>query len=292
LKTINTLVTDIYQLLESEHAWISADFGKRFTRSVSDALQGDAAVGQPIQARKGSLRLSKMGDQCPRALWYSVHHPELAAPLPAWAIFKYTYGHVIEALALELARASGHRVEGEQDELVLDGITGHRDAVVDGFTVDVKSCTSFTLAKLKGDFTSSDGFGYLDQLDGYVVASANDPLVINKEVGCILGVDKTLGHMILYEHRIREDRIRKRIKYYKSIADLAEAPSCNCETRSIGASGNTELGTKASYSAYKFECFPGLRTFLYANGPTYLSKVVRKPDVPEIDRFGKLVYNA
>jgi hypothetical protein len=292
LKTINTLVSDIYQLLESEHAWISENFATRLARQTAIAVQGSAAVGQPIQARKGSLRLSKMGDQCPRALWYSVHKPELAQPLPAWAIFKYTYGHVIEALALELARASGHRVEGEQDELVLDGITGHRDAVVDGITVDVKSCTSFTLAKLKGNFTSSDGFGYLDQLDGYVVASITDPLVINKEVGCILGVDKTLGHMVLYEHRIREDRIRKRIKHYKSIIDLAEAPACSCETRPIGVAGNIELGTKASYSAYKFECFPGLRTFLYANGPTYLTKVIRKPDVPEIDRSGKLVYNA
>jgi hypothetical protein len=229
-----------------------------------------------------------MGESCPRALWYSVHHPELAQQVPPWVTFKYVYGHVVEALALELARASGHSVEGEQHECKLDGVTGHIDAIIDGAVVDVKSVTSHTLQALKGSFAESDQFGYCDQLDGYISALATEALVTVKDKGYILGVDKTLGHFQLYEHTVRTSRIRERIKYYQSIVSLGSPPPCECEVQPFGASGNICLGTKAKYSAFKFECFPGLRTFLYADGPKYLTVVKRKPEVPEVDKYGNI----
>jgi len=233
-----------------------------------------------------------MGDCCPRALWYSVHKPGEAEPLPPWANFKYTYGHIIEALALTLAKAAGHRVEGEQDELNVLGIKGHRDAIIDGCVVDVKSATSFKVAESKrGSLEKNDSFGYLDQLDGYVLGSANDPLVTVKDKGYLWFIDKTLGHMNVYEHTARFGRIRDRINEYKIITESRTAPTCTCRTRPSGASGNIELDVKASYSAYKHVCFPTLRTFLYADGPKYLTHVVRRPEVPEIDRQGRIVYH-
>jgi len=284
MPSIHTLVPDVYQLLK-EKGWKNVlhveDLSNRLRSQVSSS-EGE---------REPTLRLSQMGDRCPRALWYSIHNPEMAEPLPPWAIFKYEYGHVIEALALTLAKAAGHQVEGEQDELVLLGIKGHRDAVIDGCLVDVKSTNSFTMAKArKGVFEESDSFGYLDQLDGYVSASANDSLVLEKDKGYLWFIDKQLGHMHVYEHQVRSERIISRIQSYKQIVEGRAPPTCTCGTRAIGSSGNIELDVRASYSAFKFCCNPTIRTFLYSDGPKFFTRVGRLPDVPEIDREGQIIY--
>jgi hypothetical protein len=232
-----------------------------------------------------TLRLSRMGPQCPRALWYSIHAPERAESIPPWATIKYSFGDVLEALAIVYAKAAGHEVTGEQDELVLDGIVGHRDCVIDGCLVDVKSTSSRGFIKFKHKtLYQDDSFGYLDQLDGYVTASLNDPLVRVKDRGYILAIDKQLGHMALYEHYIRPDHIRQRIRDYRQVVGSSNPPECTCKTIPEGKGGNLRLDVKASYSPYKRLCFPGLRTFAYSSGPLDLVKVVRVPDVPEIFR--------
>jgi hypothetical protein len=250
---------------------LSTDISRRLRASLNDERK-----------ERPTLRLSAMGPRCPRALWYSIHKPELAEPLPPWAKIKFSYGHILESLTIALAKASGHLVTGEQDAVYVDGITGHRDCVIDGHVVDVKSCSSRAFDKLKHKtLAQDDSFGYLDQLDGYLVGSFDDPLVTS-DVGYILGIDKVLGHMVLYEHRVRETSIRERIERYKAVVERREPPACLCGTQPKGKSGNIRLDVRASYSAYKHCCFPKLRTFIYASGPVYLTKVVRKPDVPEI----------
>lgn len=273
MKSIYQLVPDIQEYISKNDDWqekISEDIYSRRSETLDDR-------------GRHKLRLSGLGDKCPKALWYSIHHPELAEPLPPWAKFKYGYGHLIEKMAISLAKISGHSVTGEQDELAVDGIVGHRDCVVDGCVLDVKSCSSIQFGKFR-DHTleKDDPFGYLYQLDGYLLGSRNDPLVSVKDKAYILAIDKTLGHMALYEHTIREQLIRERIREYKGVVERVLPPSCNCQTRPIGSSGNMGLDTRASYSAYKHICFPNLRTFLYSSGPVYLTKVVRTPDVPEI----------
>jgi hypothetical protein len=190
---------------------------------------------------------------------------------------------------LSLARLAGHDVQGEQDELVVDGIVGHRDAVVDGCVVDIKSCSSAAFSKFKeGTLYQDDAFGYLYQLDGYVLGSLLDDLVTEKQRGYIFAIDKTLGHMALYKHELRSALLQSRIATYKSIVAREYPPKCECGTRAIGASGNIGLDTRASYSLYKHCCFPELRTFLYTERgqtkPVHLVKVVRTPDVPELPR--------
>jgi hypothetical protein len=203
--------------------------------------------------------------------------------MPPWAEVKFAYGHILEALAITLAKAAGHEVTGEQDALTLEGVTGHRDCVIDGCIVDVKSASSRSFQKFKsGQLALDDPFGYLEQLDAYVVSSAADPLVTNKEQGYILAIDKTLGHMVLYEHTARPEHIVTRIRSSRRIVERTEPPRCECGTRPDGKSGNIQLDVRASYSQYKYCCFPSLRTFLYADGPRYLSEVVRVPDVPEV----------
>jgi hypothetical protein len=229
---------------------------------------------------------------CPRAFWYSIHEPGTAEPLPPWAEFKYAYGHIIEALVISLAKAAGHKVEGEQDELVVDGVVGHRDCVIDGCLVDIKSQSSRAIEKLKSrTLALDDPFGYLVQLDGYSRGSLLDDLVKVKDKAYLLGVDKTLGHMVLYEHECRHQLVIDEIQKRRRIIGLTTPPACECGTRPEGMSGNIGLDMRASYSAYKHCCFPNLRTFIYADGPKYLTKVVRKPDVREVDRYGKYVYH-
>lgn len=285
---INTLKQDIYKKIENDRRWFTPERLASFSTNLEQALKVSA------EERLPTLRLSKMGPRCPRELWYSIHHPELAIPFPGQALIKFTYGHILEHLIIELAKAAGHEVLGEQDEVTVDGVKGHRDCVIDGCLVDVKSCSSRMFEKFKTkSIAQDDPFGYLDQLDGYLVGSANDDLVRVKDRGYILAIDKTLGHIELYEHRLRDSSIKSRISDYKRIVELTEAPRCTCETVPDGKSGNIKLGVKASYSAFKHCCFPNVRTFLYSSGPVYLTKVVRRPSdhIVEVDKHGKIVYN-
>lgn len=243
--------------------------------------------------------MSKLGWTCPRALWHSIHTPEEEEPLPPWAKFKYSFGHIIEALAICLAKAAGHTVTGEQDVIYLEGISGHRDCVIDGCVVDVKSASSRSFLKFKdGSIRENDSFGYLHQLDAYVVGSAEDELVSVKDRGYLWSIDKQLGSMCLYEHIVRPESIRKRIILAKSITSSDAPPACNCVTESDGSSGNIKLDVVAGYNSFKFCCFPGLRTFIYAAGPRYLTHVAKRPmqvdrrtPILEVDKNGKVVYN-
>ncbi len=288
IKNIHTLIKDIYNVIESKDGWFTEAVAEGFTRQLGPSLIQSAGRADEVPR----LRLSQMGDRCPSALWHSIHSSGLQESLPASARIKYTYGHVIEALVIAMAKAAGHEVTGEQDAVYVDGIRGSRDCVIDGCVVDVKSASSMAYQKFKtGSIKMDDPFGYLAQLDGYVVGSLDDPIVRVKDRGYLLAVDKTLGHMCLYEHRIRPEFIRERIRAYKDIVSLDTPPGCTCEVVADGKSGNIKLGMRASYSPQKHLCFPNLRTFLYAAGPVYLTKVVRKPDVVEVDKNGKHVYN-
>lgn len=278
MKSIYQLVPDIQQLLTTK-GW----FDELSQKSFSDAIIWRLSASFNQDQAQNKLRLSKMGPSCPRAFWYSVHEPGVAEPLPPWAEFKYSFGHIIEALVISLAKAAGHTVEGEQDEIVVDGVTGHRDCVIDGCLCDIKSQSGRAIEKLRSkSIATDDPFGYLDQLDGYSLGSIDDPLVKIKDKAFIIGVDKTLGHIVLYEHECRPERIKERIAECKRIIGNREAPACRCGTRAEGSSGNIALDVKASYSPYKYQCFPHLRTFLYERGPVYLTKVMRLPNVPEV----------
>lgn len=283
MSNIKSLIVDIQQLIKEKVRLKDEDLWSAFGKDVSARLSI-----QFVKEHKPTLRLSAMGDRCPKALWYSIYHPELSEPLPPWAEIKYSFGHMIEALAVTLAKAAGHEVTGEQDELVLDGIVGHRDCVIDGCTVDVKSAATFSFNKFKGS-SFLDTFGYLDQLDGYILASKDDPLVRLKDGGFLFVIDKQLGHMHLYEHHTTEDRaniLKARIKHYKAIVANPIPPACECGTQ-VESNGNIRLDLKASYSPFKKCCFPLLRTFLYASGPVFLTKVVKRPfnkdgPIPEV----------
>lgn len=267
------------------------ELSRTFASEVATRLQTQYQESQ----KAPSLRLSQMGESCPCALWHRIHKPHLAEPFQPWTEVKFSFGHIIEALAISLAKAAGHRVEGEQDEVSVDGIVGHRDCVIDGCIVDVKSAASPSFKKFKdGTLGQDDLFGYLDQLDGYLLGSHDDPLVTTKDRGYLLAVDKQLGHMCLYEHKLtaaREYEFHSRADRYRNIVARTEPPQCTCGTYIERSTGNTRLDVKASYNPYKYCCFPKLRCFI-GKGPAYYTVVRKRPDnTTEIDRFGKVVYN-
>ena len=291
MPNISTLVEDIYATIgKKDDGWFTDAIASDLGSSIASVLKTQLGDERPASR----LRLSQMGPKCPRSLWYSVRHPEMAERLEPWVEIKFSFGHILEALAITLAKASGHTVTGEQDELVLDGVKGHRDCVIDGCIVDVKSAASRSFQKFKDkSIRENDTFGYLDQLDGYLVASLDDPLVTVKDKAYLFAIDKQLGHMCLYEHHIREASIRNQVALYKRIVESDKAPPCSCGTEPDGKAGNLKLDARASYNSFKYCCFPHLRTFLYADGPRYLAKVVKRPaeHIVEIDRNGKIVYN-
>lgn len=274
MPSIHTLIKDIY--------------------SIAGKVQLDVATRIEANQSKGALRLSQMGPRCPRQLWYMINKPEEEEQIPGATYIKFGYGHLLEAMVLEYAKLAGHEVTGEQDVLTLDGVQGHRDCVIDGCVTDIKSASSISFQKYKnGALSTNDTFGYLDQLDGYVVASIDDPLVKVKDRGYLLFVDKTLGKMHLHEHIIRESSIRARIKAYRAIVESDTPPPCECRSVKDGESGNLKLDVLSSYNTYKHCCFPSLRTFLYSDGPRFLTKVVRRPaaHILEVDKHGRVVYN-
>lgn len=285
MKTIQTLISDIYATVERD-GWFTHELSEEFSRELGRRLVESTAA----RNKAPTLRLSKMGPICEKQLWHSIHTPELEERPEPWARIKFTYGHILEVLVISMVKSAGHEVTGEQDAVTVDGITGHRDCVIDGCIVDVKSTTSLSFKKFKEKtIAQDDPFGYLDQLDGYLVGSSADPLVRTKDRAYILAIDKQLGHICLYEHRLRESSIRGKIKHYKGLVSRLEAPSCTCGTTPDGKSGNIKLDVRASYSNWKHVCFPQLRTFLYSKGPVFLSHVERLPDVPEINRQGSIV---
>lgn len=290
MKFINSLIDDIYSTVQKKDGWLNNSLASSFGQDIANRVKAQFEA----RSNKGTLRLSKMGDQCPCALWYSVNHPEMAEQMPPQAEIKFTYGHILEAQVVMLAKAAGHEVVGEQDAVYVDGITGHRDCIIDGCLVDVKSANSRAFLQYKAGVTADiDTFGVLSQLDGYMVGSLDDPLLRVKDRAYILAIDKVLGHLHLHEHKLREDLIRERIYNAKRVVDLGNPPHCTCETTKDGESGNRKLGFKAAYNPYKFCCFPDLRVFIYkGKAPVYLTTVVRKPDVLEVDRHGHPVYMA
>jgi len=284
LKSIYTLQTDIEELLKTK-GWMSNGLAEELGRSIAGTLNNQFnALRQP------SLRLSQMGPKCPKALWYSIHHPELAEPVQPWAQAKFSFGHFWEAYAIMLTKAAGHEVSHEQHECELNGVKGHIDGIVDGCLVDYKSCSSRQFQKYKANqLEGDDPFGYLDQLDGYTTSLRKESFLTVKDKGYIIAVHRDMGHIHVYEHRVR-DTIRERVEAYKRIVDNSNIPECTCATTSQGSGGNIILGTTASYSAQKWTCFPELKCFLYKNGPVYFVKGRPRDALREVDKDGNTVY--
>ena len=242
---------------------------------------------------KRKLRMSNIGKK-DRQLWYSYNGYKGEELMPHTRI-KFLYGHLIEEMVLALTKLAGHDVTHEQKQVEVDGIKGSMDCKIDGVLTDVKSASSYGFKKFKdGSLVNDDPFGYIDQIKGYAHAEGTT------DIGWLV-MDKTNGHLTYLKYDMADESqwywsklnffsIPERIKNIKKVVESDTPPERCYETIPDGKSGNMKLAVGCSYCAYKHDCWgEDLRTFLYSNGPRYLTQVVHLPNVIEVDRDGNKV---
>jgi hypothetical protein len=220
LPSLDTLVKDIYGMFSGDHfphdPQEFVTFGKNLEELFHERFNSTRS-GAP------TLRMSNIG-KADRQLWMDFHSKEEREAFLPQTLIKFSYGDMIEQLMLLYAKMAGHTVEREQDEIEVDGIKGHIDAVIDGVVVDIKSASTFSFQKFESGLLlepGNDPFGYLAQLAGYVEA------VTPGGDGAFLAVDKTLGKVTLLRvpaEVLQRYRVRDRIKHIKEVVASPEMP--------------------------------------------------------------------
>ena len=273
MKSIDTLVEDIYTLFEQGHNCslsASKQLGETIANVVSERLAAYKEVKAPY------LRLSMLGKP-DRQIYYELkNYPK--EPLSPNTKIKFLFGDILEALLLFLAKEAGHKVEGEQDQIVVSGVKGHRDAIIDGVTVDVKSASSYSFKKFEnGDILLDDPFGYVAQISAYC-----------EKGGAFLVIDKQNGHICL--SKVDSDStidVPYRISVLRQVLEKSVPPERCFSDEAEGKSGNRKLGISCSYCPFKFTCWKdsnngqGLRTFAYSTGVKFMTTIVKEPRVNE-----------
>lgn len=282
-KTLDTLVPDIYELIEvlnqDETIDVPEEMYEQFGRDMEDAIRHWAT---PMQRPKNGLRMSNIGRPL-RRLWYDLNTEQEKEYINAPTFIKFLYGHLLEVLLLFFVRLAGHVVESEQKEVTVSGIKGHMDSVIDGEVIDVKTASGYAFKKFKeGTLAQNDSFGYLSQLAGYEAAEKTNHggfLVMNKETGELT---------VFIPDDLDKPNITSHIKKVKQAMKKETPPERCYPTMPDGVSGNMKLPRDCTWCPHKFECHKdandgqGLRTFNYAKGRVYLTQVEKLPNVPEI----------
>lgn len=283
-KSIDTLVEDIYATFDGN------PFSEEAIRRFGDSLGGHLSSRITDQRGAPSLRVSNLGTVCDRKLWYGINQPGGGEELSGPTRFKFLYGDLLEELVLFLAEQSGHKVEACQHEVDILGVKGHIDAIVDGRLVDVKSASTYGYRKFReNNLRQDDPFGYLTQLGAYAYGLRNDPRITERDVVSFIAIDKTLGHICLDTYPVPDIDYEQMVRERQAMLSVPEPPERGYEDEVDGKSGNRKLGVACSYCSFKSVCWPGLRTFVYSNGPTFLTEVAREPKVPELDHNQKVI---
>ncbi|MHA2351230.1 MAG: hypothetical protein ACXADL_16555, partial [Candidatus Thorarchaeota archaeon] len=116
-KKIDTLIADIYEILDNGVAYEDEEAFDEYGFNQRDILF--SRLDPDTSHREPRLRLSSIGAPCSRQLWYGLHASDKREPFLPGTKLKFLFGDLTEALVLQLARAAGHLVEGEQDEILV-----------------------------------------------------------------------------------------------------------------------------------------------------------------------------
>lgn len=282
MKTIDTLVKDVEHVIDTGEGW-TKEIQEWFEESV-----GNVITRQLTSKRSGPsrLRMSNMGQPCERKLYYDTRPDATQEVFDSSTRLKFMFGDVTESLLLALTMASGHRLEGMQDTMTINGVNGSRDCIIDGMLVDAKSASSMAFKKFKeGSLRENDPFGYISQLSSYLYAGQDDPLITNKTHAAFFVVDKQFGHICLDIHDLSEDMKNKEaeVERKKKIVSGNTLPPRAFDPIPDGKSGNMKLGTNCSYCNNKNRCWENLQTYIYSTGPRFFTKVVREPKVFKLE---------
>jgi hypothetical protein len=276
------IVEDIYSTLDKLNDG-PLDLSEEVVEEFGEAIKNVIKEWSKPQDRKGFyLRMSNIGKPA-RQLWFDQKTESENRRLDPSLFIKFLYGHLLEEVLLLLVRMSGNKVTDEQKEIEVSGLKGHMDCKINGEVVDIKSASGFSFSKFaKGLLAEDDPFGYLAQLTAYEHAEGTDNggfLVINKET----------GQLCFYQpEELDKPNITKHIKDLKHKLTLVNPPALCYQPIPEGKSGNMKLPKNCSYCPHKFECHKdsndgkGLRTFRYAKGNVYFTKVRKSPKVDEV----------
>jgi len=280
-KTVDTVVRDIYKLMESKEIPDTVDL-----RAVCDQFGQDMAEVmwdnlQPEQDRSGALRLSGIGK--PDRQIYNRFHGIKGEDLQGATYLKFLYGHLTEAMMVALVRASGHTVTDQQKVCTVEGVKGHTDGRIDGVLMDIKSCSAYGFKKFKQNtLHESDDFGYIAQLKAYAHSEGETTygwLAFDKQNGGLAWLQYDESHtQAQYYDSINYD-VAERVKDLKKLMLSSLPPQLCFSPVPDGKSGNERLATGCSYCDFKHHCWPELQTYIYASGPKYLTTVMREPQV-------------
>lgn len=233
--------------------------------------------------------MSSAGEKCIRKLWFRQNQPASADTLSGPTRLKFLIGDIHGLVIPQLAEQAGHKVEALEEKVEYEGVIGHVDAIIDGTIVDVKSANSRSMEKFrKHTLERDDPFGYVDQISLYAEALKGDSRVRDPSRVAFIAADKELGHIVLDTYEPRKRDWKAVIQGIKDALKKPEPPDRAYGDEADGASGNRGLCVQCRYCEYKRHCWSdanggrGLRQFLYAAGPKWLTKVVRTPDVIEI----------
>lgn len=279
-KSIHTLVPDIYKVITGEIKATpeqTEDLGKRMGSMIASRL------GSNSEPRVGALRMSALGTKCQRKLWYAVNHPESAEPLAPHTYQKFLMGDIAEVETLWAAEVAGHDIQLPQAEVVIHGVKGHIDAIIDGVLVDVKTANSRGFLKFKNhELAHNDPFGYTTQLNLYLEALQETQELKVRGEYAFLAVDKELGHIVLDKYRADKSRdYRALVSDAISSVGRDAPPPRGFSSVPDGKSGNMKLCMECKYCPHKKQCWPGMRTYVYSTGPEYLVTVAKEPRVAE-----------
>ena len=279
MKSINTLVEDIYTTLASGKAKIDST---NLAKVLGDRIQNSQRSGD-------ALRMSNLGEKCERKLWYRANKPEAAEPLDGRSLLNFLNGDIAEETVLSIVEQSGHEAVGRQEEVELYGVKGHIDAIIDGVVVDVKSANSRSIEKFKEHkLESDDPFGYLSQLDAYAAALEHDSRVKIKGEFAFLAYNKENGSVVLDKYKRIKIDWKTKISSLRGMLAEAVAPKRAYLPEPDGKSGNMQLPMPCRYCQFKRECYSnanggtGLREFLYSYGSKFLIHVGKEPNVQEV----------
>lgn len=283
MKSIDTLVQDIYTALEQENNMESvtnANALHRFGNAVQQAAKRSLSEGH--RQKSTSLRMSQIGKPM-RQLWYDMKEGVESKPIDGQTKLKFLYGDILEALLILLTEVSGHTVTEEQMEVEVNGIKGHKDCRIDGVLTDVKSASPYAFKKFKeGTLHTDDPFGYIAQISGYAEAGKD-------QKAAFFAVDKSSGELALMEiESVHMINAGDRINNVKKAVSSSSPPERCYQPEPDGKSGNMKLAIGCVFCPYKETCWSdanngqGLRSFKYSNGIRHLVQVNKVPEVEEV----------
>jgi len=274
-KTIDTLVDDIYDLLDNGKSRPNQEFLFGMAAAIMDSVRKQLWFSSQ-EDKRPALRMSNIGKPCSRALWYEITAKVEGETYSPQTRLKFMFGDIAEALILYLAKEAGHTVEDQQKEIEIDGIKGHLDAVIDGELVDVKSASAYGMRKFKeATLPTDDPFGYISQISGYANA-------LGKTSGTFLAFDKSSGELATYTHNDLENT-SERIASVSADMARTEPPDRAFETVLDRKDKRQKLGINCSYCSYKETCWAdeGLELKFRSGRPVFF--VGEAPETEEED---------